>query len=314
MSELIKSLAVAVITCNRPAGLEKLLSALKQQKFPHFPAMQLTIVVVENGRKLEAEGQVERYRDQGLDVVYAHEPTPGISYARNCAMDLAIQRGNYFAFIDDDEYPEPNWLDALLWCSQEFEAPVVHGPVISVFPAGVPLWAEAGGFFLRERYASGTEVEYCACNNVLIRSDVIRQAGVRFDAHFALTGGEDTLFFLQLCEKTGVKIVWCDEAVVMEDIPQERVSVAWIVRRATREGANMPHFDATLGRGRIFRLRWILHGMAHFLIALLKSGFSLFQGDVARIRVRREFALGVGMIRGSLGMEVNEYQERHVMP
>jgi glycosyltransferase involved in cell wall biosynthesis len=273
--------------------------------------MRLTIVVVENGRKLEAEEQVERYRVQGLDVVYAHEPTPGISYARNCAMDLAIGLGEYFAFIDDDEYPEPNWLDALLWCSQEFEAPVVRGPVIPVFSAGVPLWAETGGFFLRKRYPTGTAVVYCASNNVLIRSDLIRRAGIRFDDHFALTGGEDTLFFLQLREKTDVKIVWCDEAVVMEDIPEERVSVAWIVRRATREGANMPHYDAILGRVRFFRLRWISHGVMHLMLALPLWVLGLFQGEVERVRCRRKLALGAGMIRGSFGQKISEYQERH---
>ncbi len=311
MSDLIESVAVAIITCNRPAGLEKLLSALMRLKFPHFPAIKLTVVVVENGRKLQAEGQVEHYRAQGLNVVYTHEPTPGISYARDCAMRLAIRLGEYIAFIDDDEYPEPGWLDALLSCSIKYDAPVVRGPIFPVFPAGVPQWAEAGGFFERERHPTGANTKYCASNNVLMNSELLLRSGVHFDFHFALTGGSDTLFFLQLRESTGVEVVWCDEAIVKEDIPANRVSVEWIIRRATRVGSTMPHYDAIIGNVRFFRLRWVLHGIAHLLIASLMWGIGLFRGEVERIRARREFAMGIGMIRGSFGSEINEYQERH---
>ncbi len=311
MSELIESVTVAIITCNRPAGLEKLLSALMQLEFPHFPTIELSVVVVESGRQLEAEEQVARYRSQGLKIVYGFEPISGISYARNHAMDLALGLGEYFAFIDDDEYPDPNWLDALLWCSQEWDAPIVRGPVIPVIAEGSPHWGEAGGFFLRERYTTGTDAVYCACNNVLMCSHLIRESGVRFDGRFALTGGEDTLFFLQVREETSAKIIWCNEAIVMEDIPNERVVVAWIVRRATREGANMASYDAILGRVRFFRLRWISHGLIHLMLALPLWLLGPFQGEMERIRCRRKIALGVGMIRGSFGQVINEYEGRH---
>jgi glycosyltransferase involved in cell wall biosynthesis len=311
MNVRIQSVAVAIITCNRPEGLEKLLSALMQLEFPHFPAIELNILVVENGKKLKAEAQVERYRAKGLDVIYAHEPKPGLSTARNCAIDLAMECSDYFAFIDDDEYPQPDWLDCLLCCSKQYESPVVHGPVIPLFPLGAPSWGERGGFFLRGRYPTGTETTYCSTSNVLIQSKFLRESAVRFDDHFTLTGGEDTMFFMQLREQTSVKIVWCDEAIVMEDIPADRVSVAWIIRRATREGANMPHYDVILGRARFYRLRWIFHGVMHLILALPLWGIGLFQGEIQRIRSRRKFALGVGMIRGSFGHTINEYQERH---
>ena len=305
------SVTVAIITCNRQAGLEKLLSALLQLRFPTFPTTQCRVVVVENGAKLAAEAQVKRYRERGLDVIYAHEPTPGISYARNRAMDHAMHMGEYFAFIDDDEYPDPVWLDALLSCAISTNASVVRGPVLPVYPEGAPAWAEAGGFFRRERFPTGTVVKYGACNNVLIRSELLRDSGLRFNARFALTGGEDTLLFLQLCEQTKVKIIWCDTAVVFEDLPLDRLSSAWLVRRVMREGANMPQYDAVIGKSRFFRLRWTLQGLAHIATALPLQVRSLFGDELQRIRSRRELALGVGMIRGSFGGEINEYGERH---
>ena len=311
MSVRTPTVTIAIITCNRPAGLEKLLSALMQLRFPNFPSIECRVVVVENGTKLEAEDQVKRYRERGLDVIYAHEPTPGISYARNHAMDSAMKLGDYFAFIDDDEYPEPTWLDELLSCAISRNAPVVRGPVLPVYPEGAPAWAEQGGFFLRGRFPTGTEVKYGACNNVLIRSELLRDAGLRFDPRFALTGGEDTLLFLQLSEQTKIKIIWCDSAVVFEDLPLDRVSVLWLLRRAMREGSNMPQYDAVLGKRRFFRLRWILQGLVHIARALPLRCVGILGDELQRIRSRRELALGIGMIRGSFGGEINEYGERH---
>ena len=311
MSNSVKSVAVAIITCKRPTGLEKLLSALMRLEFPDFSDIRLRIIVVENGEKLEVEGQVESFRAAGLDIIYAHESTPGISYARNRAMDIALPCGEYMAFIDDDEYPSPNWLNALLGCALSCQAQVVRGPVVPVFPVEAPKWVEVGGFFKRKRHPSGTAVSYGASNNILIKSSLLREDGLRFDHRFALTGGEDTFFFMQLQLRTGVKVIWSDEAIVFEDVPMSRISESWLARRACREGSNMPHYDAALGGKAFFRLRWFAQGVAHMLIALLRLCLSLVSGELQRVGARCEFSLGLGMVRGSIGHEINEYADRH---
>lgn len=311
MSIKIRSVAVAIITCKRPHGLSKLLSALTCLEFPDFPDIRFRVVVVENGVKLEVEGQVDHYRAAGLDVVYAHEPTPGISYARNRAMEIALECGEYFAFIDDDEYPAPGWLNALLKCALFARAQVVRGPVLSVFPPEAPDWVKVGDFFRRERHPTGTVVIYGASNNILVESALVRRDGLRFDHHFALTGGEDTLFFMQLYRRTGVEVIWSDEAIVYEDIPMSRISRKWLARRASREGSNMPQYDAVLGGKALFRLRWAVQGMAHMVIALPRWFLSFASGELQRVCARCEFSLGLGMLRGSLGGEINEYSDRH---
>lgn len=308
-----KRVSVAIITCNRPDGLEQLISALTRLEMPDFPSTNVRVVVVENGRKHAVTVKlVERYRAGGLEVSYAHEPTPGISYARNCAMAHALHESDFVAFIDDDEWPSPLWLNDLLSCAMALNAPVVCGPVLPVFAEDAPNWAEQGGFYARKRFETGTEVKYGASNNVLIRSEFLRESGLQFDSRFALTGGEDTLFFLQLKQRMGLHVVWCDSAIVFEDVFPERVSTAWLMRRALREGSNMPQYDAILGKARGFRLRWILQGGAHVLLALPWYLFScLGNQQIQKKRSCRKLALGVGMIRGALGAEINEYSERH---
>ena len=65
------------------------------------------------------------------DARYVHEPRPGISHARN--RGVAEAKGDFVAFIDDDELPAPNWLESLLLTQRTYRADVVLGPVRPVF-------------------------------------------------------------------------------------------------------------------------------------------------------------------------------------
>lgn len=308
----ISSVVIAIITCKRAEGLDKLLSALAGLELPNFPDTAISVAVVENGEKSEAEEIVEAHRKDGLEIFYKHEPQAGISYARNAALTLAASLGEYFAFLDDDEYPDPRWLDHLLQTAFALGAKIVRGPVLPVFPKEAPRWASEGAFYLRERFPTGTTTTYGASNNVIILSELVLSSEVRFDARFALTGGEDTLFFLQLRRATGASIYWCDEAVVYEDIPMDRITPAWLSRRARREGANMPRYDAVLGqRAPLYNIRWVLQGLAHVCISLLQRVSSLFRGEVTHLRAMQRYHLGVGMMMGSFGYEVEEYKQRH---
>jgi succinoglycan biosynthesis protein ExoM len=311
MSTPITKVSIAIITCGRPDGLEKLLIAIRYLELPDFPDISLRVVVVENGRKELAEAQVEFFQQEGMDVGYAHEPRPGISFARNMAMDLALQQGEYIAFIDDDEYPGSLWLNSLLHCALEHGAPLVRGPVLPVLPVNAPHWAIHGGFFMRERYACGTEIPYCASNNVLIQSELLLDSKIRFNPSFALTGGEDTLFFLQLCKMNCIQPIWCDLAVVYEDVNSERLDPTWLKRRARRAGSNMPQYDAILGGVPFFRLRWVLHGLFHLAVALILRLKGMFRSEVSTMRSYQRYSMGVGMIRGAMGQVVQEYADRH---
>lgn len=61
-----------------------------------------------------------------------------VSLARNACLDAAA--GDLIAFVDDDEWVEPQWLARLLAAMAEFNADCVFGPVHPVYPAGTPDW------------------------------------------------------------------------------------------------------------------------------------------------------------------------------
>ena len=91
---------VGVCTFRRPEALQQTLDSLARQSWPHAA---FEIVVVDNDVECSARAQVERFaQTAGAPCVrYAVEPGRGVSHVRNQCVALA--RGEWLAFIDDDE-------------------------------------------------------------------------------------------------------------------------------------------------------------------------------------------------------------------
>lgn len=73
------------------------------------------LLLVLNGCCEPWRTQIEKYigsKMQGMNVVFVQTDTPGVSNARNIALDRA--RGEYIMFIDDDDYVSPQYLEELL--------------------------------------------------------------------------------------------------------------------------------------------------------------------------------------------------------
>ena len=62
----------------------------------------------------------------------------GIAQNRNALVAAALDRSEmqFLAMLDDDEWVEPDWLDALLATQAHFGADAVEGPVIGVLDRG----------------------------------------------------------------------------------------------------------------------------------------------------------------------------------
>ena len=119
------AVAVAVCTYRRPDGLARLLAAL-----PAGAPGAAVIVVDNDGADPRVPAVVATARAAGLDVRLAVEPRPGISAARNRAFAEAEAAGiGLLALLDDDEWPAPGWLPALLRRREETGAAVVGGVV-----------------------------------------------------------------------------------------------------------------------------------------------------------------------------------------
>lgn len=76
------------------------------------------VIIVLNGS--DELGGVKSLIDKelsGKSARFIHTSTPGVSNARNMALDMA--KGEYVAFIDDDDYVSPSYLSELLSISAQ---------------------------------------------------------------------------------------------------------------------------------------------------------------------------------------------------
>lgn len=299
--------SICVITYKRAAGLKRLLAAIARLTFERFEEPEVEIIVVDNDAAGSArqlcEGQGNRW-----PIKYDIEPRAGISYARNKAIAKVSVESNFIAIIDDDEAPEPLWLEQLMTVQKQYNADVVGGPVLPRFePRRVPQWVIKGQFFQPPRHRTGQLLHMAFTGNVLVRASLLKSMGAVFDTRLNLTGGEDSHLFMRLCQQ-GYKIVWADEAIVCEWIPNSRIRPHWILRRGYRASSRYSFIERELyPTRRVIGMR-MAKGMGLIVIGLLTLLPALFVGKHAVLRALLNVFRGGGTLAGFFGWSLEEYK------
>lgn len=198
------------------------------------PPPILELVIVDNDAPGSARAIAQSAR-MPFPVCYAIEPEKNISLARNRSVSLA--RGDWLGFLDDDELPEPDWLERLWDTACRYQADAVLAPLLSQPPPEAPDWIRRGDFFARRRFTTGTVVprNQFRMSNALIRRDGLLRLQGPFDPAYGRTGGEDGDMLCRLARQ-GARIVWCDEAAVIEPVEPARLTPRWLLMRAWRGG------------------------------------------------------------------------------
>jgi succinoglycan biosynthesis protein ExoM len=274
---------VGLCTFKREQVVETLAS-LGAQQLP--PNVRLRVIVADNEPEPNAEPRVRAAAEaHGLDLAYVHAPAHNISLARNAILD-AVQ-GDWLAFIDDDQVAAPNWIASLLAAARDQACDVVLGPVTAVYPPETPRWIAAGDFHsFRPVKVGGRILKGYSCN-VLIRAEIVRRAGLRFDLGLGRMGGEDDDFFYRLTDAGGV-IGETDAARVFEPVPASRATLGWLLKRSFRSGQS---------HGRRQLRRPLAGRMGQLVLASAKSALCLLGvAATALFPVRRRKWL----VRGAL--------------
>lgn len=280
-----KKITVAICTFRRQAGLERLLLKLEDQV--GIDPGNVQVVVVDNDPQATARDVVEQIlsRNYVYKLDYFVEAHPGVAHARNRC--LAESRGDFIAFIDDDEVPVQTWLVDLVNTQTVTQADVVCGPVLPRFELPPPDWILKGRFFERNRFPDKTRIEWggSRTGNVLFRREVIDLAGGKFDERFSTSGAEDALFFFR-AERMGSSIFWSDSACVYEYIPASRMNLKWLTRRAYKGGQNWTRILAESSR--YIWLQMMAKGLVSAIVsmALLVPAFIVSRVIAIRLTIR----------------------------
>lgn len=231
------AVTVCVATRNRPSGLERLLSSLGSQR----NAPSFDVLVVDNDPDRSAEKLVNRYADR-LAITYAVEIRQGVSSVRNRCVSLS--RAPLIAFIDDDEWAEPDWLAALCRKMEDPGVAAAVGLRTFVFDEDVPLHRRSCVLFHVPALEDGQALVWnqTLIGNACLRRSALPDAMHPFDPALNLIGGEDSHLFAQIIGQGGRVVAACG-AVTREFRSAQRTTLRELLGRAYRHGATGVEID-----------------------------------------------------------------------
>lgn len=141
-------ISVIMLTFNRENFVERAIESILQQTFRDFE-----FIMVDNG-STDCSGRIcDNYAAKDPRVRVIHREHGNIGSGRNAGLDAA--RGEYIAFVDDDDYAEPDFLEFLYNLAVENNADVaICGAADKVFDEKYVMNAERALIELlwRKRY------------------------------------------------------------------------------------------------------------------------------------------------------------------
>ena len=110
------------------------------------------------------------------------EPTNHLDIKSKHVLKEALKQGaEIIGFIDDDEFPDSNWLFKHMEAMKSYAADVVTGPVIPLNKSG-----SAATDSSHKIARTGTKPRTVATNNVFFSTKLIVQDELEFDPLFRL--------------------------------------------------------------------------------------------------------------------------------
>jgi succinoglycan biosynthesis protein ExoM len=274
------NVSVCVATFRRPERLHLLLQDLRrQQRLPE------QVVVVDNDASGSARAVVQCYRATSPSFVVDYDIQPDRSIAKTRNRSVALARGDWLAFIDDDERAPETWLSQLLDAASAYAADGVLGPVEPQIPAAAPAWIRRGRFydFPHQRTGAVVPLNRMRFGNVLLRHASLRTQPGPFDCRYGLATGEDGDLLVRLA-RNGARIVWCDSACVIEPIEPERLRLDWLMRRALCGGQEFAHQTLRGAYRRIGLPGRVQFGARALLLFVVASGMAFVSLPAGRHR------------------------------
>jgi hypothetical protein len=132
---------------------------------------------------------------------------------------------------------------------------------------------------------------------------MLKQSGIRFDKTYRYSGGSD-FFFSQRVYQAGYRMIWANEALVIEWIPKSRTSLKWLAMR---------HFKNGTLQGRKYpiwrRVRPAVLGMARIVFGAACTVVFFPFGRHRSAKAIRWASYGLGLLYGVAGKYYQEYRE-----
>jgi glycosyltransferase involved in cell wall biosynthesis len=216
--------------------------------------VSLEVIVVDDGSTDDTATRLASLDDDRVRVIH-HAASLGVSAARNHGIEAA--RGEWLAFLDDDDVWAPRKLREQVDLAIEHDAGFAFSSAVSIDPARRPTAYQAvpEGGELHSLLLSGNVVPG-GCSNVIARADLVRRVG-GFDERLSILADWELWIRLSL-DSTGAR---CRD-VHVGYLEHEGNMAVRRAREIVRESRYVAEKHGRSGRagGRVDRLapiRWI---------------------------------------------------------
>lgn len=293
-------ISICICTFHRNALLARLLRSLALLETGDL--FSYSLVVVDNDASGPARQTVARLKEElNLDITYGIEPLQAIAAARNHSLRLA--KGNYIAFIDDDEFASPHWLLTMYRAIQTFDVNGALGPVHPFFENKPPVWLVKSGFCERPVHRTGTLLDWnqTRTGNVLLKKKVFDTHGLCFDLRYK-TSGSDKEFFREAMD-LGYRFISVEEAPVYEIVPSERQTKGYHLKRAVLHASNERKYRAPLLHG-VSKVIAPAKAMAALIIYTLMLPLSALVGTHALMKYTEKCAYHASWLLTMFGFDL----------
>ena len=298
MADDIKNgVSIIVPTFRRPEGIKIALESLMSQTAGE---LAMEIIVADNDPKGGARDYVEEFaKTAAIKIHYLHVPEPGVSNARNGALESA--QGRYLAFLDDDQEACEGWLQTLLDIAQKYDAALAFVPT----HARIPICSKNGqskyndylvDFFSRfgPDLDEGLVDNYFGCGNSLLDTKLCTLPSPPFSLDMNETGGEDDLLFTEL-QSQGIKIAWSRASKTNEDIRPHRATPEYVKVRSFANGQS-PSQECADEKNWLGVIKWMLVGTVQYALYAPLALLTKLAGKPSYIHYLAKSAAGAGKI------------------
>jgi len=299
------SVGICIPTFRNNDGLGQLLESVRRLKFEKVGAPEVVVFVADNTAEGLARELVARIgSDFPFPLHYEVEKQQGIPFVRNRLVAMS-KECDLIAFVDDDEEVISEWLDELLHTYHGSDAQIVTGPVIGRLPENAPKWAVNGKFYDSPHHQTARAMDTFFTNNTLIERNLLNAFEKPFEESMAFCGGTDSLLAKQVL-MNGARCVWCQEAVVYEDVPAQRVTLKWYLRRRYRIGNTSTYHNRFLEE-KFSRASEVRRAFRMIGLSIIVSLSSVIRGFHKLVRGAGYFSYALGILGAVLNRQVNEY-------
>jgi len=267
----MNSISICIPTYKRPDGLKKLLLSIKDCDIDKTLINTLYIIIVDNDKERSAFELVSDLAENELnafDLSYFHYPMQGLAKVRNELLKRAFERNtDYIAFIDDDEFADPVWLNQLVTTIVHNDADLVMGPVQPVFEKEIP--DSIAKWLYRKDHNNNQRLHFIRSGNLIINASRLRSFNIWFNPHFDKMGGEDSYFGKKMAQK-GALIHWAANAVAYETTPETRTKLVWLLKRKYR-GAFMFTYILKMEKEYLKLFKKVCFSFIYLIIGILSA-------------------------------------------